>query len=161
MLWLGNAVSVPIDCNFADFLKLMEVGEKKSVKFEQFGMGDVSSLLFLSLFIKIWKSNYVKYIRKTTNTSQDYFVFVQIFNRNLIIITLEHSVLSVGTLSWLSLDRRTLKPSLPECWELLCLSIHCQYSPLLLVCIPCFICCVYWSQCCFIRAPIWLHHFMQ
>ena len=30
MLWLGNAASVPIDCNFADFLKLMEVGEKKS-----------------------------------------------------------------------------------------------------------------------------------
>lgn len=29
MLWLGNAAWVPIDCNFAGFLKLMSVGERK------------------------------------------------------------------------------------------------------------------------------------
>ena len=74
-------------------------------------MGEVSSLLFLSLFIpQIWKSNYVKYIRKKKLILHKIILyFVQIFNRNLIIITLERSVLSVvRTLSWWSLGRRTL-----------------------------------------------------
>lgn len=67
-----------IGCNFAGFLKLMEVGEGKKVseKFEQVGMGEGNgSLPLIYLFIPhICKSSYVKNNSKT-NTTQDYFAF--------------------------------------------------------------------------------------
>lgn len=64
-------------------------------------MGDVSSLLFLCLSSKFGKATMLSISEKQQILHKIILYFVQIFNRNLIIITLEHSVLSVvRTLSW-------------------------------------------------------------
>lgn len=71
-------------------------------------MGGNNSLLFLCLFIpQICKTNCVKYIRKKLVLPKIILYFMQIFNKNLIVITLECSVLLVvRTLSLWSLSRR-------------------------------------------------------
>lgn len=86
-------------------------GEKKSVRnLSSLGWETLVVCCFsLCLSSKFGKATMLSISEKQQILHKIILYFVQIFNRNLIIITLEHSVLSVvRTLSWLSLDRRTL-----------------------------------------------------